>query len=176
MNRLGVGVSTDLHGSDSWRIGAVAGLAGGAVEIGWIVLYQYLAGHESAPVARGVTRSLIPELVAAPVAVPLGVAIHMALAVLLGIVVAVLVNRLVPRVVGTAMEPVIVIAMLAGVWAVNFFVVLPVINPGFVSLVPYGASLASKVLFGFAAAFVFSRAHQPRLAREQRLQGDIHVQ
>jgi hypothetical protein len=44
------------------------------------------------------------------------------------------------------------------VWAVNFFVVLPVINPQFVDLVPYAISLVSKVLFGVAAAGTLQRA------------------
>jgi hypothetical protein len=128
---------------------------GGAIEVGWIALYQYVAGHESAAVARGVTQSLIPNLATAPAAIPLGVAIHMGLAVLLGLTVAIFVRKLLPRIVGTAMEPAVVVGMLIGVWAVNFFVILPMINPAFVTLVPYGVSLVSKVLFGFAAAFVF---------------------
>jgi hypothetical protein len=79
----------------------------------------------------------------------------MTLAILLGIAIAIFVRRLLPRLVGTVMEPVVVVSMLAGVWAMNFLVILPIINPDFVLLVPYGASLASKVLFGVAAAFVF---------------------
>jgi hypothetical protein len=63
------------------------------------------------------------------------------LAILLGVVIASLVSRLLPRIVGTAMEPVVVVLTLVGVWAVNFFVVLPVINPDFVALVPYGGIL-----------------------------------
>jgi len=145
--------------AERWRgrltTGALAGLAGGAVEVVWIALYQHLAGHEAAAVARGVTQSLLPGLAPAPAGVPLGLAIHMGLAVALGIVIAVAIPRLVPRLAGTPLEPVAVVAALVGVWAVNFFIVLPVINPAFVTLVPYAASLVSKTLFGFAAAFVF---------------------
>ncbi|MEC5292869.1 hypothetical protein VSX64_14230 [Aurantimonas sp. C2-6-R+9] len=143
-------------------------MAGGAIEVGWIALYEQLAGSDGAMVARGVTQSVIPGLVAARSAVPLGLAIHMGLAVALGIVIAVLMPRLLPRLVGTALEPVAVVAMLVGVWAMNFFVILPAINPAFVTLVPYGVSLASKVLFGVAAAFVFrfSRRHLPTDQRE----------
>ena len=46
----------------------------------------------------------------------------------------------------------------------NFFIVLPVINPAFVTLVLYGASLVSKILFGFAAAFVFWCSRRYRVA------------
>jgi len=43
------------------------------------------------------------------------------------------------------------LAALAGVWAVNFFVVLPIVSPSFVHIVPYAVSLTSKLLFGVAA-------------------------
>ena len=49
------------------------------------------------------------------------------------------------------------LATLVGVWAVNFFVLLPGISPAFVHLVPYPVSLMSKVLFGLAAAEAFRR-------------------
>jgi hypothetical protein len=47
-----------------------------------------------------------------------------------------------------------VLPILACVWAINFFVVLPLISPAFVTLVPYPVSLVSKLLFGVAAAAV----------------------
>ena len=49
------------------------------------------------------------------------------------------------------------LAALAGVWAINFFVVLPIVSPAFVHMVPYAVSLTSKLLFGVAAAAVLRR-------------------
>jgi hypothetical protein len=46
------------------------------------------------------------------------------------------------------------LAALAGVWATNFFVVLPIVGAAFIHLVPYAISLSSKLLFGAAAAEV----------------------
>jgi hypothetical protein len=46
------------------------------------------------------------------------------------------------------------LAALAGVWATNFFVVLPIVSPAFVHIVPYAVSLTSKLLFGAAMAAV----------------------
>ena len=155
MNRTNVNLTPHLRSGWTWSIGAIAGLAGGAIEVAWIALYQSLAGQEGAAVARGVTQSVIPDLANAPASVSLGLAIHMALAIGLGIVIAIVVRKLLPNLVGTVMEPVIVVAMLVGVWTINFFVILPVVNPDFVTIVPYAASLTSKVLFGSAAAFVF---------------------
>jgi len=151
----GVYVRAPTRRGGMLTVGTLAGLAGGLIEIGWIALYQHAAGHSAATVARGVTQSLLPGLASTPAGVPMGLAIHMALAVALGIVIAVAVPRMAPRLAGTPLEPITVVAALVAVWAVNFFIVLPVINPAFVTLVPYGASLVSKILFGFAAAFVF---------------------
>ena len=55
-------------------------------------------------------------------------------------------------------------AALAGIWAINFFVVLPVVSPAFVGLVPYSVSLVSKLLFGLAAASAFRLLASPVLA------------
>lgn len=148
--------------------GMLAGLAGGLTEMTWISVFQHLTGNEAAIVARGVSRSFVPDYATTGAAVPLGIAIHMALAVGLGIAIGLVVDRLMPRIAGTVFEPPAVVLMLVGVWAVNFFVVLPAINPDFVTLVPYGASLASKVLFGVVAAFVFRMARW-RFADDPRL-------
>ena len=40
----------------------------------------------------------------------------------------------------------------AAIWAFNFFVLLPQINPEFVALVPYAIALPSKLLFGLGLA------------------------
>lgn len=134
--------------------GVLAGLAGGVIEVAWIALYGQLAGAEPAGVATGVTRTIFPTLKAAPLTVALGITIHMMLAILLGIVVVLLLRSFWPRLTGTALAPLVVVAILVGVWAVNFTVVLPALNPAFVSLLPYGVSLTSKVLFGAGAALV----------------------
>lgn len=44
--------------------------------------------------------------------------------------------------------------MLAMVWKVNFFIILPLVNPAFASLMPYGVTLASKLLFGMTLGLV----------------------
>jgi hypothetical protein len=135
-----------------WSAGALAGLAGGSAEVAWIYLYGRVTDGQAGAVARGVTGSFFPDLAAASLGVPLGIAIHMGLAVLVGLAVTVMLRSLFPRMTGTALEPIAVVGALAAIWAMNFFVVLPVINPAFVGLVPYWVSLFSKVLFGIAAA------------------------
>jgi hypothetical protein len=142
--------------------GALAGIAGGAAEVAWIGIYARMSGGEAATVARGVAESVLPPIAAPGLAAALGVAIHMGLAVLLGIAIAGVLRSLWPeRSRGSSLEFAAVVAVLAGVWAMNFFVLLPAINPGFATLVPYWTSLLSKVLFGAAAAFVLHFSERP---------------
>jgi len=149
------------------------GLAGGASEVAWIAMYAQLSGSDAAVVARGITNSLFPWIQTTSMDAPLGVAIHMSLAVLLGIAIATVLQARFPRVSGTAREPVIIVMVLIAVWATNFFLVLPAINPAFVTLVPYGVSLISKVLFGFAAALVLHLHHEPHPVAKTVAKGNL---
>lgn len=152
-----------LSGSlQAWPAGVIAGLAGGAVEISWIALYMYFSGGEAAVIARGVSQTLFPQLVSPTVAVPVGIAAHMGLAIILGIVISIFIRSVLPHTTSAIFEILGVITVLVAVWAINFFVILPVINPDFVTLVPYATSLTSKVLFGAAAALVFRLVDGPQ--------------
>ena len=148
-------------------VGTLAGVAGGLMEVFWIMLYQSLSGHDAAIVAKGVTYAVFPDLAAAPISVTLGLIIHMVLAVGLGIVIAIAIPLVLPRVAGTMLEPVLVVLALVGVWLMNFFVLLPMISPEFVHIVPLPVSFVSKSLFGFAAAFIFWMARRRAAAKEQ---------
>ena len=141
--------------SEFVKRGILAGAAGGLAEIIWVSVYAGITGGNAAILARGVTTAagvtaLLPE---APVTT--GVAVHMMLAVLLGIAVTGLWQL--ARGNGVSSRYALVVAALAAVWAINFFVILPVLSPGFVLLVPYSVSLMSKLLFGFAAAETLRR-------------------
>lgn len=138
--------------------GLLAGIMGGLAEVAWIVLYQQAGGTAAAAVARGVTFSVIPALADGPASVLLGFVIHMAIAAVLGVAIALLIRSRLPRIAGTVWEPALIVAILVAIWAMNFFVVLPLVNPAFVTIVPYGVSLVSKTLFGFAAAAVLTYA------------------
>jgi hypothetical protein len=142
--------------------GLMAGFAGGAAEVIWIAVYRQLEGIGSADVARGITETVFPSLeTASSYSVALGLVIHMVLAVALGIAAAFAVARAFPRLAGTLTEFAMIVGLLVAVWGMNFFVILPIVNPAFVTLVPYGVSLVSKTLFGITAALVFrSAAHR----------------
>jgi len=142
---------TNTRRLDIIRTGVFAGAAGGLAEIAWVSLYAAVTGADPAVLARGVTTAagVSALLPASPVA--LGIGVHMALAVMLGVVLtlgwrSLSANR------GLANPYPFMLAALAGIWAVNFFVVLPLVSPTFVHLVPYAVGLTSKLLFGMATA------------------------
>ena len=132
--------------------GVIAGASGGLAEIAWVTLYAGATGGDPAVLARGVTSAagvgaLLPQ---SPVA--LGITVHMTLAVSLGVALAYAWRSLrTHKFTATGPYPFMLTA-LAGVWATNFFVILPIVSPAFVHMVPYAISLTSKLLFGLAAA------------------------
>jgi hypothetical protein len=142
---------------ETLRTGVIAGAAGGLAEIAWVALYADLTGIDPAVVARGVTTTaglsaLLPEHPAT-----LGIGVHMVLAAMLGIALTLAWRA------RSANRPArgnpfpFMLAALAGVWAINFLVVLPTVGPAFAHLLPYTVSLTSKLLFGAAVAEVLRR-------------------
>jgi hypothetical protein len=133
--------------------GAIAGIAGGLAEIAWVSFYAAFTGGDAGAVARGVTAAVIGGTTDIPVTI--GTIIHMSLALVLGIALAFALRPYWLRR-GLGGYGATVMA-LAGVWAVNFLIVLPYLSPGFLALLPYQATFASKILFGLAAAWTFRR-------------------
>jgi hypothetical protein len=137
------------------RVGVLAGIAGGLAEIAWVCLYGALTGADTASVARGVAGAFSPALAAGSYGVASGIAIHMLLAVALGLAVAAVFSApFLSRVDGWSKTS-LVLLTLGLVWAFNFLVVLPAIDPAFTTLLPIAVTLASKLLFGVGAAATF---------------------
>jgi hypothetical protein len=139
------------------RNGVIAGAAGGLAEIAWVSLYAYATGGNAAILARGVTTAAGVSALLPASPATLGVTVHMTLAVMLGVTLAFAWRVLSANRAGPASPYPFMLAALAGIWAINFFVVLPIVSPGFIHMVPYAASLTSKLLFGLAAAEVLRR-------------------
>ena len=132
----------------------LAGVAGGTVEVVWVALFCLMSPLQSSLVAEEIAQSLLPQI-AGYSAVVAGLLIHYVLAVLVAGMVAMKLLRLL----GDRVEMRSVLAVsataLAAVWAINFFVILPVVNADFVTLMPYAVTLASKLGFGIAMGWVF---------------------
>ena len=148
------------QGFETLRVGALGGIAGGLAEVAWISAYGVVTGAPLAPVARGVVESVLPQIAAAAWAPTLGILIHLGLAVALGIGLAIAVRQVARRWAERSEFSVAILTLLL-VWGVNFFLVLPYLNPEFVQLLPYSVTLLSKLLFGLSAAMVLrsSRLH-----------------
>jgi len=144
-------------------IGTLAGLAGGLAEIVWIWTYAALTNSDASMVARSVTDTMQFRQSISPVLS--GVGIHMALAAFLGIAVAIAMRSAADDLQGIRLYAAVTAALVV-VWAVNFFVVLPIINPQFVAVVPYTVSFVSKVLFGVAAAGTLQAGRGMRASRD----------
>ncbi|GEM_PF-1487650 len=140
----------------------VAGLAGGIAEILWVALYSQWSSLSAADVSRQVVLTVFPAAAGAGFAPLLGIAIHLALSVMLALVLGPLWLPIARR------QPPFVIAIAAAtlvvVWGINFFLVLPHVNPAFATLMPYPITFASKLLFGLAAGLWLYRAQRTRLA------------
>ena len=144
-------------------IGLLAGLAGGAAEVAWVGLYSGVMGTSGVAVAEQVTASVIPAAASLPSAALLGIAIHMLLSVALGVIFAATIWRLAAPMLGPAALMATAAVSLALVWKINFFIVLPVLNPAFITLLPYGITLVSKVLFGIVMGSVLLRSSPRRV-------------
>lgn len=138
---------------ETLRSGIIAGAAGGLAEIAWVTLYAGVTGGDPAALARGVTTAAgVDALLPAASPVTLGIGVHMILAAMLGVVLALTWQVLSARRRGLTNPYPFMLAALAAVWVINFFVVLPVVSPAFIHVVPLAVSLTSKLLFGVAAA------------------------
>lgn len=128
----------------------LAGFCAGMAEVIWVGSYTAVTGSSSVDIAREITASLFPSLANMPLAPLLGIAIHFALSVALALAFGLLVWRPFASKLNRVRGALVGIALLCMVWAINFFMVLPSLNPVFVTLLPYAVTLISKVLFGAA--------------------------
>ena len=135
---------------------ALAGLAGGFAEVAWVAVYAAVTGQSGWNVAREITVTVFGSPVGGAWAPWLGLATHFALALALAAGFAYTFRNLL-RIAEAGFDELIAasILVLCAIWAMNFFVLLPRINPAFVALLPLPVTLASKMLFGIAMGGVF---------------------
>ena len=137
----------------------LAGLAGGLSEIFWVGMYSAVTHSSGLEVTRQITASLIPAWTELSIAPVLGITIHLALSVMLAFLCCMFFIEPLARRFGRAWILPVSLAVLAGIWAINFLVVLPVINPAFVTLLPFLVTLASKMLFGWSMGTILTKGY-----------------
>jgi hypothetical protein len=154
--------------------GILIGVAGGLAEIIWVVFYGAVSGSDTTVVARATSTTIawvLPGGSRITDSISLGIAFHMIAAAGLGLLVAFAWRALTARGPAVVSEYVFMAGALTTVWVFNFFVVLPLIGPAlpdvhraFVEIVPYPASLMSKLLFGLAGAAAIRHGATDRMA------------
>jgi hypothetical protein len=130
------------------RDGVAIGIAGGLAEVLVVTLYCAATGASAPDVARHIASAVGLDGASAGT----GLTVHLALAAMLGVALVFAWNLTKGNSLrAVSLYPLMMLA-LAGVWAINFFIVLPVLSPDFVTLLPLSVTLFSKLMFGSAAA------------------------
>ena len=130
----------------------LAGLAGALAEVIWIAAYCSIMPLTGNEVLQQITASVFPSAGGAAWAPALGLIMHFALGIAVAYGFAILVWQPVARRMGSGATWCTALLALSSIWAINFFVLLPTINPAFAGLMPYSVTFASKGLFGAAMA------------------------
>lgn len=123
------------------------GLFGGAAEVVVVTLAAVFAGIGGWAVATGVSDAVYPAAFQGSEAIWAGMTIHFVLSFLIAACFVPFAARIHQRF-GASAVVAASAAALCGVWAMNFFVILPRVAPEFVTLVPYEISFLSKLSFG----------------------------
>ena len=134
----------------------LAGFTGGLAEVIWVSLYAALSPLQGWDVAREITVSVFGSPVGGAFAPSIGLFIHFFLSIAIALAFAVLLWPALMRRLGQAGVLGGAMTVLAAIWTLNFFVVLPIINPAFVALMPLPVTLASKLLFGISLGAVLA--------------------
>lgn len=139
---------TNTHEKFLWFL--VAGLLGGLAEVLWVSLYTFSTHAHLTDIGRGITATVYPAAAELALAPFLGLAVHMGLSILLALGFGTLLWPMIERHCNRHKTAIIVASMvaLAVTWKVNFFLLLPMWNPEFVTLLPLSVTLVSKLLFG----------------------------
>lgn len=137
---------------------AAAGLAGSLAEVLWIKLFCAASGSSAIGVLRQITATVFAGSADAAWAPAAGIVLHFLLGVLIAVAFGIGLRNGPRRRAGSTTHVAAALVVLATIWVINFFVLLPALNPSFVTIVPLWASFVSKLLFGVAMAMTLGAA------------------
>jgi hypothetical protein len=149
----------------SYKLALIAGIVGGAIETVWLWFLSQIMPLDLHEVARQTTLSLYVFSGKGTWLVPLGIAIHAAISIAVGMAFAYVVNKSPATMHKLVMIPVLSIGFLLFIWLMNFAFILPVLNPTFLTLIPFTATLMSKILFGCGMGITFLWVKEFQTAR-----------
>lgn len=139
----------------------IAGTAGGLAEVLWVAASAAQFDVDAARVAGEVAATVLPVLPVSAVAPALGLFVHFVLSLALAAVFGFVLERVGPQA-GPVAQVAAALTLLTVVWAVNFLVLLPWLNPVLTTLLPPGVTFTSKLLFALAMAGTFALRWAPR--------------
>ncbi len=141
------------------KIVIIAGFSGGLMEVLWVSLYSSFSSVSAAEIARQVTASIFPFAAGSSIAPLLGLLIHLLLS--LGLALLFIKIVLKPVFVRYGMPGIMISSLitLTLVWKINFFIILPLLNPSFISLMPLLVTFTSKLLFGVVMGWTLIKTY-----------------
>lgn len=149
----------NTHSKYYWLL--IAGLLGGLAEVVWIGFYSLSVDAQISEIGRGIAATVYPASAGFYLAPAIGLVIHMTLSILLAFGFGSLLFPLVEHTFHYRTAVMIAsVTTLVAVWKVNFFLLLPIWNPEFVSLLPLEITLASKIIFGLTMGAVLTSYQQ----------------
>lgn len=140
----------------------LAGLAGGATEVMWILALGVAGRIDAASVTSAVALTVVPSTTPGSLLPAIALGVHFGLSALLGLVFGALARRFLPD--GDILKTHLAgTTLLLLIWAMNFFVVLPIIDSPLPALIPLPMSFVSKALFALAMVATLSALREQRV-------------
>ena len=136
--------------SSKFRWLFIAGLCGGLAEVLWIGAYCLIYDIHLSMIGTAISATVFPGSELSSYAPYAGLGIHLVLSIALALGFGTIAWPYIGTVLGNTGTMILSIATLALVWKVNFYLVLPVLNPDFINMFPIGITLISKLIFGTA--------------------------
>lgn len=135
----------------------LAGLCGGLAEVVWVSVYSAITSTSLSTIGRGISSTVWSSTANIPGAEYLGLIIHLVLSLLLALGFGGALHFYLLRRINRSITVFTAVLMLALVWKINFYMILPMWNPEFIHLLPLSVTLFSKLLFGMSMGWVLAR-------------------
>lgn len=145
----------DIKNKIRWFI--LVGFVAGMTEIVWVSLYSLFSHVELANIASSISQTVFFNSLNIQIAPVMGIIVHLGLSILLALAFGFTVLPFIERQTTNSTTLIASLITLTVVWKINFFVLLPVWNPEFISLLPLHITLVSKLLFGLTMGMMLTQ-------------------
>jgi len=135
-----------------YGIGAVVGMAAGAIMAMFAMVYTTITGFGFWALGSGISEAFMSVSAAESAGgITIGLGVHMMLSAMLGVFAAYLASDLLKDRVEAGLNLVWVrLGIGAVVFAFNWYVLLPIVDPRFIEIMPHGPALVFHLIFGYS--------------------------